>query len=954
MQWLKLKLKELVQLQVFIKNKEKDKKKLKHILIPLLLSILYCFKLDSQHLIIQNDKDKVDLTSHLIYIGQTDDLNFDDIISKVNDQNYDSNVYTENKKLETQAWHWSLLNIENKLQEQVYNSEWILEFNQLVTEIEVVIQYDDGRQETHTTGLFVHDSKKTTHHTYRSSIVKFSLQKGEKCDVIIGLKSSRNSIPVNPMVTLESYYNYSKRLIKIKRSNAIFVGFMLLMILYNLFLFILNKDKAYFSYSIYLFAICLFAFYKTGSMADDIMTYIFTESPKYNYIGKFSTYLTIASYLYFLRYFLDLKKILPKWDYNFKAVGYSSILFLILDYCLMLYSNFSPAISDFATISYALIFVCVSFAFCYKLYNSKAQKSHFILAGLIAMTMGTFVTAIQRMVTIEFNLFAFKLGAVIEVIFFSIGLAYRQREREKEKQLSQMELEKSIFLQEQEQKETERLKELDKLKSKFFSNITHEFRTPLSVIMGMSDNIKDDKTKVLIKRNSSSLLTLINQILDLSKIENTDVQVNYEKGNVVHFIKYLTESFRSGVNTKNINLTFSSEKESLTTYFDEQKIQQIIFNIISNAIKFTPEKGLIYVEIKTTEAYYTIRISDNGIGIDESKVAYVFDRYYQIDSTPQILEQGTGIGLALTKELVELMKGEIRLESKKGIGTSVFVSLPIIKSLDISDDDLSHEMFDLEVVQNDEESDKKVILIVEDNQDVAYYIKTCLEETYKCKLAEDGVKGIEKATKLIPDLVISDIMMRNKNGYELVDELKSNSLTSHIPIILLTAKSTFDDKISGYEHGADAYMIKPFDKRELLLRVKNLISLTQNLQQKYNSLEAIERVKKSKTPNIEDKVLILLQKHISDNFHDQEFDITKLGQLMQMSKSQLFRKVKALTGLTPAKFLRMIRLKEAQKLLREGQLSIKEISFKVGFNDPNYFSRIFKEEFGYPPSGIIS
>jgi len=516
--------------------------------------------------------------------------------------------------------------------------------------------------------------------------------------------------------------------------------------------------------------------------------------------------------------------------------------------------------------------------------------------------------------------------------------------------------------------ENKRLIELDELKTKLFNNITHELRTPLTVIMGMTESIIDSMTKEQIKsfqtkfdilsKNNKKLLFLINQMLDLSKIESGNMQLNLVQDDIIPYIKVNLDSFHSLANNKNIDLTYYDEIENIFMDFDPEKITIIISNLISNAIKFTNEKGKIILHVNRVIhndiPYLSLKIKDNGIGITKEDKKHVFDRFYQADT--HSLSDGTGIGLSLTKEVVELMNGRITVESTLQKGSEFIVEIPIRNKAEIVSvtpksekpailtDDASTTY--QEVIFND---DLPLILIVEDNSDVAHFIASCLDKDYNIIFAKDGQEGIDTTFKQIPDIVITDLMMPNVNGLELTKVLKEDERSSHIPIIILTARSLEKDRFKGLKQGADAYLTKPFNKNELIIRVEQLILLRKKLQANYSSYVS----NKSIAHKINDREAAFLKKVIAiieEDISNLQLNAHSIAVNIAMSESQLYRKLKAISGKSTAVFIRSIRLIESKRLLETTDMNISEIAYDCGFNEPTWFSKSFKEEYGVSPS----
>lgn len=524
--------------------------------------------------------------------------------------------------------------------------------------------------------------------------------------------------------------------------------------------------------------------------------------------------------------------------------------------------------------------------------------------------------------------------------------------------------------------ETQKLHEVDEMKSRFFTNISHEFRTPLTLIIGpvkqIIDRTKDKKTQDelnVVHRSANKLLHLVNQLLDISKLESGNMRLQVSSNNIVPLLKGLLLSFASFAERKKITLNFNSSENELLVYIDQDKVEKIVTNILSNALKFTSEGGKIDVNVNKDENYLNISIRDTGIGIPKEKLLKIFDRFYQVDESHTREQEGTGIGLALTKELVELHKGKIRVESKENKGTTFLISLPLGKKHFNPDEIIADDVKEKgEVISAEKDiiielterqkktdskaiwdSDKDLLLIVEDNSDVRKYIISHLEDNYRILEAVDGEDGLEIAINHIPDLIISDVMMPKMDGFALCNRLKNDERTSHIPIIILTAKATSQDKIEGYETGADDYIMKPFEATELNARIKNLIDIRKMLQEKFRS----EDYKIPRELNSMDEQFIKrLMKVINEHLSDEEFSIEELGKESAMSRGQIYKKVKALTGKSPSLFLRSIRLSKAKRMIKDRQGTISEIAYSVGFNSPSYFTKCFNEEYGYPPTEI--
>ena len=518
--------------------------------------------------------------------------------------------------------------------------------------------------------------------------------------------------------------------------------------------------------------------------------------------------------------------------------------------------------------------------------------------------------------------------------------------------------------------EINRQKAFNTQQSKLYTNVTHEFRTPLTIILGLVDHIKgqvNESTKFnlnIIKRNTKQLLNLVNQLLDLSKIESGHLQLYKEQSDIIAYLKYLLESFQSIAEDYGIKLIFKSPQATYLMDFDPIRLMHIINNLISNAIKFSPNGGQIILHVQVSHEHHKmiqISVQDQGIGIPKEKIPFLFDRFYQVKTPISDNVGGTGIGLTLTKQLVELMGGSIKVVSEWQKGSTFTVLLPISQEAPIRK---TMPAFSSPVLPPKKELplaladtadvEKPLILIIEDSHDVVYYLRSILQEHYQISTAPNGKVGFEKATQLVPHLILTDVMMPEQNGFELCAKLKQQPLTSHIPIIMLTAKADPDSKLVGLKKGADDYLSKPFMKAELLTRIAQLLEQRRRLHRYY--LEQVGMIEKelllrpkqeSDVP--EDHFLYRLKNFIDNNLSNPNLTVSMLESHLLIGSSSLYRKVKSLTDLSPKQFISLYRMTEAKRLLGDTNYSISEIATQVGYQDPDYFTRVFKKTYGKTP-----
>lgn len=538
------------------------------------------------------------------------------------------------------------------------------------------------------------------------------------------------------------------------------------------------------------------------------------------------------------------------------------------------------------------------------------------------------------------------------------------------------------YLYESEKKSHEQEQELNDERLRFYTNITHELRTPLTLILGPLEDLvksntlssKDHHRISVIHQSAVRLLNLINQILDFRKTETQNKRLCVTKGNLTSAVYETGLKYKELNNKPEIQILIEVEEENMVLFFDKEVITMILDNLISNALKYT-EKGYIRIRAEwVTEngiRYAQLSVEDTGYGIGQDALAHIFERYYQESGEHQA--SGTGIGLALVKNLVKLHEGDIQVKSLPEIGTTFYLRLPAgntypqaLHGEDIhtdKQDGKEEEPIEKQEVADKDKNARPIILVVEDNADIRDYIADSFTDLYEIKTAANGKEGLQIATDCIPDIIVSDIMMPVMNGVVMCQKLKADIRTSHIPVILLTAKDSITDKEEGYQPGADSYLTKPFSAGLLQSRISNLLTQRRLLSERF----AI-RPEKPERQSMEEKRAIITE---SMNKLDKEFldkitntiteglaaaeniDITVLSNVMCMSSSTLYRKVKALTGMSTNEYIRKIKMQLAEKYLLEGKYSISEIAFKVGINSNVYFRQCFKEEFGMSASDYL-
>lgn len=519
----------------------------------------------------------------------------------------------------------------------------------------------------------------------------------------------------------------------------------------------------------------------------------------------------------------------------------------------------------------------------------------------------------------------------------------------------------------QQRREAERAHALEQLKTKFFTNVSHEFRTPLSLIIAPLDKIiklATDKEQAeqlgLVQRNAKRLLNLVNQLLDFRKMEVQETRLHPAIGDIIRFCKETSLSFSDIAEKKKIQFSFSSNIDQLEIYFDKDKIEKILFNLLSNAFKYTYDNGTVSVNLlyhaavdHETDGRLAIAVRDSGIGIPAAQHEKIFERFFQTEVPDSMVNQGTGIGLAITKEFVKLHNGIIAVESAPDQGTCFTVLLPARKicvSPGIATQSMSAEEEKQIITDERKKGDKKkTIMIVEDNEDLRFYLKDNLKEKYHIAEAANGKEGWEKIKQLNPDLIVSDIMMPLMDGVELAGKVKTETLTAHIPVILLTAMGSEEKQLEGLKAGVNDYITKPFTFEILASRINNLLAQQVILQKRFQKQIEVNPGEVTITP-VDEKFLKQALEIIEKEIDNPDFSVDEFSKEMFMSRVTLYRKIHSLTGKSPLDFIRSIRLKRAVQLLDKSGMSISEVAYQVGFNNPKVFRKLFKEEFSITPS----
>ena len=747
-------------------------------------------------------------------------------------------------------------------------------------------------------------------------------------------------------------------------NNSFFIfmfGVTFIILLYHVLQYLYLKDVIFLYFSIWVLVCCMTVLMATGALLDSVQRFGFV-------FWMFFSNSVYFLFWFFGRSFIQSKTKFPILDKLIVGLATLMILQIVVVISLVLFTSASP---HFLAVGYHaemhvilnILGLILSIAIATRNDNFARYFGIGALIGLMLLVYGSMWAAGW----IRYPGFdAHSWAMFAQIVVFSFGIAYRRQMMMKEHNEEKLMAQQSFA-------EIQRIKDLDQIKTRFFANISHEFRTPLTLIKGPLNRAKN-KSKSgditlsgqdfdIIDNNTNRLQGLIDQLLDLSKLESGKVHLSLKRGDIIKRLRSLVFSFESLAERKNISLNTQFPKEIEHALFDEDKLMKITGNLLSNAFKYTPKNGSVSVIVDQVNGSIQIEISDTGKGIDKEELKLVFDRFYRVEGSE---ERGSGIGLSLVKELVDLHNGNLSVDSIIGQGTSFKVSLPITleglpkSNLVIEDIQMSsHTDFhpddssevEEQIIRGDLTTNLPVALVVEDNHDLRHFISDILKDHYDVLTSENGLQGERMAFEHIPDIVISDIMMPKKDGYELCHSLKLNSKTSHIPIIMLTAKAGQESKIEGLTQGADAYLTKPFDEKELLLRMRNLIDSRKKLWEHFKALDML-LVDDIEVNSIDDKFLQDVFTCIKNNLDNEQFSVEDIARTVGFSRSQLHRKLKALSDKSANQLVVEVRLNEAHRLLKQKAGSVSEIAYSVGYSNLSYFTKSFKEKFGLLPSKV--
>jgi signal transduction histidine kinase/DNA-binding response OmpR family regulator len=733
--------------------------------------------------------------------------------------------------------------------------------------------------------------------------------------------------------------------------------------------------------------------------------FLYFLKPDWLYVLNIEAFLVLCLFLSGIKFLTLLLKV----PATLTRYLYFTFITIPLNFLLTLTCNFiSPEFYFENILIIVLVIVIINTILIYGVfgawvYRQKLYRENFyriLYAGFILLTANILIYRTIELLTIPnilvFNhyisafilyIFAYALSVKFNKEYFElkelkVGLEKKVAERtEALAESNQVLAHQNLEIENQRQEiisinrelslRAEELSDLNQARSRFFAGISHEFRTPLTLIIGplegLLSNVPEGKTRSdyqLMLRQAKRLQELINQLLELSKLQKGMQRLNVMKGDLSRFVRTLVTAHEPLAKELDVELSFIEEGFPLTTWFDEDNIEKITTNLLTNALKFTNARGKVKIYLRLTSdlTFVELIVQDDGIGIEEEELKHIFDPFYQGEMLPGNSHlAGSGIGLSLVKELTELHHGTIDVISVPGKGSEFTVKIPADQSSYSMDEIMDPEPEDeihpdtLQSSAGNHHSlarERKVILIAEDNTDMRSFIKEGLQRSYQIIEASNGKEGLEMAMETIPDLIIADVMMPAMDGLEMTRNLKQDERTSHIPVIILTAKASTQSKLDGLSTYADDYVTKPFNSKELALRIQNLMNIRDGLREKFSKCITV-KPSELVTTSVDEKFLQKALQIVETNMSDSDFSTEQFCAEIFMSRAHVHRKLKALTGQSASHFIRSIRLKRAAQLLIHNTATVSEVAYQTGFNNLSFFTRCFKEQYGTLPSSYV-
>lgn len=899
----------------------------------------------------------------LILTDTTNSLSFEDARSPKYLGDYRAiSLAPEEEKIDLNPayTYWAILTIDNQLAEGNI-TDWRLYLGR-ADSIEVYVPdlLEVGRYQQLIAGDWYGARFKDLPYPANIARVPISLSAKTQTTIYIRYRSARQYY-INPDLRLmrkEVFENWDANIFR--RREGVLFGFILTMVLISLIMGFGTRDRAFFYHGFFLLGVFVYIL-DVHKVLINLPVFAELPSIKNIIVYGFITCLDV-SYLLFVSQFSGMKENFPIWYRRINLMIYLRIAINIAVSIFYIWSVNEPLSDIILSLTVIVEYVFFILPMVWMLYQSGVKMYRFLIFGTLFIVVDVLMNVISVILLENPPILLTHFGIIGEISFFTYGLGYR------------------FFAMKQQRIEARKRAELNEMKNQFFTNITHEFRTPIAVIKGMSERISEEWSNPSsaggvhealhhIDEYSNQLLNLVNQLLDLSKIEAGFIQHRPGKGDIIFFIKNTIAALQPIASQKQVKVTYSGVCEELIMDFDPDNLNKILVNLINNAIKFSPENREVAVRVdvissdKLNESL-RIKIKDFGVGIEKNELPYIFDRYYQAAAGLQAPNFGAGIGLSLVKELIKLIGGKIFVESTPGNGTVFTITLPIHRSpnqvMEIQppdkdkDKSSEHEKNLSESIFHLPHEDVFSVLLVEDNPGMIEVLRFSLSKNFQVSVARNGREGIQKAINEVPDLIITDLMMPEADGIQLIKEVRGHLASSHIPIIVLTAKTDERDKVSALTAGALDFLNKPVNTKELYLKIESIMQFQSNLLRKLQG-DAVN------TPmDIEGSQDVHLQRQltfyesvvgtISTYYPQADFNVENLASQLHLSRSQLHRKVKQLFDVTPSALITQKRIEAACQLLERTDKTVGEIAELVGYQEHSYFTRVFTKEKGCTPS----
>ena len=867
-----------------------------------------------------------------------------------------SNYKSHNFKASQRPW------VKIQIQNNLSNHEvWSFDFNFMADSILAFVLRENQEIDSFKLGRFVHPEETRNGSKFLQKVfnprypIVLNIPVGEKIELYAKFHPTfLVDMRIRPALrSLEETMNYHASLSKDYVIVFFYAGLLLMLVLYNFLIYVFYKEKPYLYLALYVFCFTMPSNFYIGTW---FVKQWFPDLPFLIYLRV--VFLVPLLYIFvslFIRSYLKTKTTFPRTDIYLRILMILGMGYFVFSTLLYFWvGTFTLPIRLEVDIGMSLSAGILLFLTFLDIYKSKQSSVWFLLASLMVVLGSQIISILGRYsifiyeisTKVVYPLEMIDIGILAQIIILTLGVGYESRKVAREKEL---------------------LEERDQIKSQFFANISHEFRTPLTLILGpirqqlsKTQNPEDRQLLEIAEHNAERQLKLVNDLLSLSKIEAGKSELSVQQVQLKPLLKGVLYAYESLAVQKEIQLQFATTEEEIDLYLDPEKFKVILYNLLSNAFKYVKSGDSIGIELSKKGKWIELIVRDTGAGIDPNNLPHIFDRFFQTNFNEH---EATGIGLALVKELIKLHQADIRVESKLGKGTSFHMKFLLGKAHFPKAAFTSNETAVSStpgkpfiattpkvppISKPEKDSILPRVLLIEDNPDVRYFIRQGLESDFEIMEAENGEVGLQKAFEEMPDLIISDVMMPVMDGYQVCKSLKTDIRTSHIPIILLTAKAAQEEKLEGLETGADDYLIKPFDTQELSVRVQNLIQLRQELRHRFATALYL-KPSEIRTNSLDKDFLERALNVVEVNMANEDLTIDFLANELQVSRATLNRKLRALLDQSANDFIKSVRLQRAADLLKQEAGSVAEIAFLTGFSSTAYFVKTFGDYFGTTP-----